>query len=91
MKLSDLTAPDARATITVQQTAEVMGLSTRAVYEGVMREEIPSLRVDRRVIIPVARLLEWLGVKKENVSVIPPDELPELTPRAARASFSYPL
>ena len=84
MKLSDLTAPDAPATITVDQAAEVLGLSRSAVYEGVKRHQIPSLRLGRRILIPVARLLDWLGVKKDTTVVVP-DEPPELTPKAARA------
>ena len=80
MKLSDLTAPDAPATITVEQVAEVMGLSRSAAYDGVKRGQIPSLRVGRRISIPVAKLLEILGVMNENqqkgeiITAVLPDE-----------------
>ncbi len=90
MKLSDLTAPDAPATIPVEQVAEVMGLSRSAAYDGVRRGEIPSLRVGRRIFIPVAKLLEILGATTENqqkgeITAVLPDEPPVLTPKAARA------
>jgi excisionase family DNA binding protein len=85
VKLSDLTSPDAPATITVDQTAEFMGLSRGAVYEGVKRGDIPSLRVGRRILIPVTPLLNWLGTSKNMIQVVVPQEPPELTPRAARA------
>jgi excisionase family DNA binding protein len=90
MKLSDLTAPDAPATITVEQVAEVMGLSRSAAYDGVKRGEIPSLRVGRRIFVPVAKLLEILGAtnqkdRKRQITVVLPDEPPVLTPKAARA------
>lgn len=64
MNLSDLTASEAPATITVDQAAEVLGLSRGAVYEGVKRDQIPSLKVGRRIIIPVEKFVEWLGAKK---------------------------
>ena len=57
--------------------------SRSAVYEGVKRDQIPSLRLGRRILIPVARLLDWLGVKKDT-TVLVPDDPPELTPKAAR-------
>jgi excisionase family DNA binding protein len=90
MKLNDLTALDTPATITVDQAAEVLGLSRDSVYEGVKREQIPSLRIGRRILIPVAKFLEWLGAKNETMVVVP-DEPPELTPRAARALLRIPF
>jgi excisionase family DNA binding protein len=84
LRLTYLTGADVPATITVEQTAEVLSLSRSAVYEGVKRGDIPSLRIGRRIIIPVGKLLDWLGAKKD-LTVIVPDEPPELTPRAARA------
>jgi excisionase family DNA binding protein len=84
MNLTDLTASEAPATITVEQVAEVLQLSRSTVYESVKRAQIPSLRVGRRIVIPVPRFLEWLGAKKETTVVVPSNP-PELTPRAARA------
>lgn len=83
MKLSDLTGPDAPATITVEQMGELLGLGRAAAYEAVQRGDIPSLKIGRRVLIPVPALLEMIGAKKE-VTVEVPTELPELTPKAAR-------
>jgi excisionase family DNA binding protein len=82
--MNDLTGPNAPATISVEQTAEILGLSRSTVYEAVKRGEIPTLNVGRRILVPVAKLLDWLGAKRE-LTVIVPDKPPELTPRAARA------
>jgi len=53
------------------------------VYESIKRNQIPWLRIGRRIVIPVARFLKWLGAKKQTTVVVP-DDPPELTPKAAR-------
>jgi len=50
------------ATITVEQTAELLGLGRTAAYEAARRGEFPTRRLGRRVVVPVPALLEWLGV-----------------------------
>lgn len=56
-------AKDLPPTLTVEQTAEVLGLSRQSAYEGVKRGEIPSIRVGRRLIVPTAQLMRLLGVE----------------------------
>lgn len=52
-----------RATITVEEAAEVLGpIGRGTAYEAVRRGEIPSLRLGRRILVPVPRLLAMLGV-----------------------------
>ncbi len=51
-----------KATITVEQTAQVLGLGRTAAYEAARRGELPTRRLGRRVLVPVPALLEWLGV-----------------------------
>ncbi len=58
-----------RLVLTVEETAELLGLSRGAAYEGVRSGDIPALRVGRRWLIPRARLLELLGATNgEGVS-----------------------
>jgi len=60
--ISDLTAPDAPATLTVEQVAEVLGISRGLAYESVRSGELPVLHLGRRVLVPVPALLALLGV-----------------------------
>lgn len=52
---------ESRLTLSVEETAELLGLGRSAAYEAARRGEIPSRRLGRRVIVPVPALLEWLG------------------------------
>lgn len=59
MELSDL---DGKATITVEQAAELLGLARTTAYDAVNRGQIPSFRIGRRLVVPVPKLKEMLGV-----------------------------
>ncbi len=50
-----------RATITIEQTAQILGLGRTAAYDAARRGELPSRRLGRRLLVPVPALLEWLG------------------------------
>lgn len=52
------------ATITIEQTAELLGLGRTAAYEAARRGEFPTRRLGRRIIVPVPALLEWLGAAR---------------------------
>lgn len=52
------------ATITVEQTAQLLGLGRTAAYEAARRGEFPTRRLGRRIVVPVPALLEWLGVPR---------------------------
>ncbi len=47
-----------QATISVEQTAQVLGLGRTAAYEAARRGEFPTRRLGRRVVVPVPALLE---------------------------------
>lgn len=49
------------ATITVEQTAQLLGLGRTAAYEAARRGDFPTRRLGRRIVVPVPALLEWLG------------------------------
>jgi excisionase family DNA binding protein len=50
-----------KATITAEQTAQVLGLGRTAAYEAARRGELPTRRLGRRLLVPVPALLDWLG------------------------------
>ena len=50
-----------KATITIEQTARILGLGRTAAYDAARRGELPTRRLGRRVLVPVPELLEWLG------------------------------
>jgi excisionase family DNA binding protein len=49
-----------RMTITVEEAAEMLGISRTSAYGCATRKEIPTLRLGRRVLVPVARLMAML-------------------------------
>lgn len=52
-----------QATLTIEQTAALLGLGRTAAYEAARRGEFPTRRLGRRVIVPVPALLDWLGAR----------------------------
>ncbi len=48
-------------TITVTEAARYLGIGRNTAYEAIRRNEIPSIRIGRRIVIPRHRFLEWLG------------------------------
>ncbi len=58
---SPLEALDGKATITIEQTARLLGLGRTAAYDAARRGELPTRRLGRRLLVPVPALLEWLG------------------------------
>jgi len=60
--ISDLTAPDAPATLTVEAAAAVLGISRGLAYESIRAGELPVLHLGRRVLVPVPAFLAMLGV-----------------------------
>lgn len=50
-----------KATITIEQTAEILGLGRTAAYDAARRGELPTRRLGRRLLVPVPALLAWLG------------------------------
>lgn len=49
------------ATMTVTQTATVLGISRSSAYECVRRGVIPSLRLGRRIVVPTTAIDALLG------------------------------
>lgn len=58
-----------KLTVTVPEMAKLLGISRPLAYELAKREGFPAIRVsDRRIIIPVDRLHEWLNNESSNSS-----------------------
>jgi excisionase family DNA binding protein len=53
--------PD-RATLTIEETAVLLGIGRSSAYEAVRCEELPVLRIGRRLFVPTADLRQKLGV-----------------------------
>jgi excisionase family DNA binding protein len=49
-----------RATITIEQAAQLLGLGRTAAYEAARRGQFPTRRLGRRLVVPVPALLAWL-------------------------------
>ena len=53
-----------RATLSVEETAEVLGIGRNSAYEGVRTGQIPSIRIGKRILVPriaLERILENAG------------------------------
>jgi excisionase family DNA binding protein len=49
-------------TLTVEQAAKVLGIGRSTAYELVHTGAIPSLRLGRRIVVPIAKLADQLGL-----------------------------
>ena len=57
---TSLPDPIERPTLTVDETASVLGICRASAYEAVRAGEIPAVRIGRRVLVPTARLVAML-------------------------------
>lgn len=55
-----------RATLTVEETAELLGLGRGLAYQAARRGQLPTRRVGRRLVVPVPELLAWLAADSSN-------------------------
>jgi excisionase family DNA binding protein len=52
---------DGRTVITIDEAAEALSLKRTATYEAVRRGQLPSVRLGRRIFVPVPALLRLLN------------------------------
>jgi excisionase family DNA binding protein len=52
--------PEDRLTVTVEEAAQLLGISRTTAFQAVRSGEIPLIRVRRRILVPVARLNDLL-------------------------------
>ena len=60
---------ESRLTLSVEETASLLGLGRSAAYEAARRGELPSRQLGRRVIVPVPALLSWLSIEPQPAAV----------------------
>ncbi|WP_066639194.1 helix-turn-helix domain-containing protein [Desulfolucanica intricata] len=46
--------------MTVELTAQVLGLNKGTVYEMIRQKRIPAVKVGRRLLVPRDALLDWI-------------------------------
>ncbi len=50
-----------RLTVTVAETAAKLGIGRNQAYEAIRRGEIPSIRIGKRVLVPITALERLLA------------------------------
>lgn len=63
MTITALAATDLPVLMTIEQTAQLLGISRSAAYRAAAAGQIPTVRIGRRLLVPTARLLEMLGLE----------------------------
>lgn len=58
-----------RWTVTVEEAAQMLGISRSSAYECVRRGELRALRLGRRLVVPRVALEELLGVTPATAPV----------------------
>jgi excisionase family DNA binding protein len=58
--------PPERLTLTVEETARLIGVSRGACYSAVRAGQSPSIKVGRRVLVPRHKLEALLGIENED-------------------------
>lgn len=56
-----------RWTVTVEEAAQMLGISRSSAYECVKRGELRALRLGRRLVVPRAVLEDLLGASSADV------------------------
>ena len=57
-----------KITGTVDEAAEVAGVSRNTAYEGVKKGEIPSIRIGKRILVLWGPFMRKLGVEETEVA-----------------------
>ncbi len=52
--------------VSVDEAARLLGLSRSSAYLAVQRGDIPSVAIGRRILIPMKRLEEMLGISPDE-------------------------
>jgi excisionase family DNA binding protein len=55
-----------RATYTVKEAAEIVGIGTRTYYDKCHTGEVPYKRIGKRVVVPIHELDEFLRKKPQE-------------------------
>lgn len=55
------TTPPERRVVTLDEAASILRISRGSAYEAAKRKEIPTIRIGRRLLVPVAALERLLA------------------------------
>ena len=53
--------------LNVKQLAELLGVSDSSVYELIQKDDFPSLRIVKRIVIPKEELRKWISAHTKGV------------------------
>lgn len=53
--------------LNVKQPAELLGVSDSSVYELIQKDDFPSLRIGKRIVIPKEELRKWISAHTKGV------------------------
>jgi excisionase family DNA binding protein len=54
---------EAKPTLSVDEAAEILGICRTSAYAAIARGEIPSIRINRRIVIPTAAFRKLLSLE----------------------------
>jgi excisionase family DNA binding protein len=68
---ADRALPDPRLepTISVERAAAILGVSRRAVYDGIETGAVPAARLGRRVFVRTAAFLRTFGLADDGMTL----------------------
>ena len=69
MNMTDL---QDRATVTVPEAGDLLGICSRSAYNAARRGDLPTITVGRRQLVPVPALLRLLGHESTSPAVSVP-------------------
>lgn len=77
-------------TLTVDQAAKILGIGRSTAYELVRSGDLPSIRLRRRIVVPVARLADALGVDQASVwpALAEPLQTDDASPSRPKENFT---
>ena len=55
-----------RQTRTITEVAKLLGIGRNQAYEAARRGEIPSIRIGKRLVVPLVALERMLGVNSQE-------------------------
>ena len=50
-----------KQTYTVDEVAAILGIGRNIAYRGVKNGEIPSIKIGKRILVPIKAFEEWLA------------------------------
>lgn len=57
---------EASATMTVEQAGALLGISRRSAYRAAAASHIPTIRLGRRILVPIPKLYRMLGIQPQH-------------------------